>query len=111
MVARAADCRWSSALAHLTGADIFGLLDMEWWQEWSRRQWGLDWARVLDREEPEQVAALRQSTYSGKPYGSESFLKEMSERFGLQWVRGRPRDDGQPPQPSRPHPDQTELFR
>ncbi|MGH2398031.1 MAG: transposase [bacterium] len=87
MVQRAADYRWSSAASHLAGADDSGMLDMEWW----RRESPVDWDQLLDAEGLESAASLRACTYSGRPFGSETFVSELAERFGRHWTRGRPR--------------------
>jgi hypothetical protein len=44
-------------------------------------------AKINDQQ---PVAILRACTYAGRPFGNGSFVKEMGERFGRQWVRGRP---------------------
>ena len=106
MVQRAGEYRWSSAAAHVAGEDALGMLDMEWWGGEGRE----DWEQVLNTDEAEQLSTLRQCTYSGKPFGSERFLQEMGERFGRQWVRGRPRNDGTPSGSAAKHPGQAELF-
>jgi len=89
MVDRAGDYPWSSAAAHLTGADEYGVLDMEWWQ----REGPGDWKVHLDIENPELIASLRTCTYAGRPFGDESFVTELGERFGRRWTRGRPRKE------------------
>jgi putative transposase len=86
IVGCATDYPWSSAAAHVTGADTSELLDMSWW----RREGPADWARAIEGDDPEAAAGLRRCTYSGRPYGDESFVGEMSRRFGRYWVRGRP---------------------
>jgi putative transposase len=92
MVQQAAQCRWSSAVAHLTGKDDSGLLDMDWW----RREAPPNWERILreQEEDEETVRHLRACTYAGRPFGDKEFMKEMGERFGRKWVRGRPRKEG-----------------
>jgi REP-associated tyrosine transposase len=88
MVPRAAEYRWSSAAAHLTGNDETGLLDLAWW----RREAPPHWSEILRAGEVEETTAtLRRCTYAGRPFGDESFVKEMGERFGRQWTRGRPK--------------------
>lgn len=87
MVQRAADYRWSSAAAHVTGRDDSGILDLEWW----RREAPGNWEELLEAEELEKEAALRRCTYAGRPFGSEGFVSEMAERFGRYWNRGRPK--------------------
>jgi len=79
--------RWSSAADHVRGVDRHAILDMEWW----RQQQARDWPDVLDTEQLEDVISLRRCTYSGKPFGDESFVKQMAERFGRRWGAGRPR--------------------
>jgi putative transposase len=86
IVSCAADYPWSSAAAHLSGADSSGMLDMSWW----RREGPADWAQAIAGDDLEAIAGLRRCTYSGRPYGDEDFMAEMSRRFGRYWVRGRP---------------------
>ena len=88
MVERAAGYRWSSAAAHLEGADEFGVLDLSWWQREGRRE---TWAQTLGEADAEADAQLRRCTYAGRPCGTEDFLEAMSARFGRSWVIGRPR--------------------
>ena len=89
MVRRAAEYAWSSAGAHLTGMDGYGILDMQWWQREGRG----DWEEHLEMGNPETAATLRTCTYAGHPFGNESFVSEMGDRFGRQWTRGRPRKE------------------
>ena len=107
MVRGAADYRWSSAAAHLSGVDETGILDMEWWRREGR---AADWAQVLDEEESEASSALRRCTYAGRPFGDTSFVSEMSQRFGRHWERGRPKKDSAPPTWDGKPGDQWALF-
>ena len=34
---------------------------------------------------PEPMAKLQAWTYAGRPFGEESFVKEMAEKFGRRW--------------------------
>lgn len=93
IVRRAEDYIWSSAIAHVTGGDGSGLLDMEWW----RRAGRSDWREVLNRQEAEtdpaphdSIVQLRACTYAERPFGDEAFVDEMAEHFGRHWTRGRP---------------------
>jgi putative transposase len=88
----ATDYPWSSAAAHVSGADPLGILDLDWW----RREGSIaDWRDILHGAELEEdIATLRGCTYAGRPFGDERFVKEMSERFGRQWIRGRPKKQG-----------------
>jgi putative transposase len=79
---------WSSAAAHLDGQDVAGILDMVWWQ---REACGMAWEAMLREENGETDMSLRRCTYAGRPFGEESFVKEMSVRFGRYWARGRPK--------------------
>ena len=93
MVRGAADYRWSSAAAHLSGVDETGILDMEWWGREGR---GADWDQVLGQEQLDATSALRRCTYAGRPFGNASFVSEMSQRFGRYWERGRPKKETVP---------------
>ncbi len=87
LVKDAGDYVWSSAAAHLSGRDGFGIVDLEWW----RREYdGLDWGIILGGSESAECAPLRRCTYAGRPYGDEEFVAAISERFGRRWMRGRP---------------------
>ena len=92
MVERAEEYRWSSAAAHVSGEDGTGILDMEGWPQ----QAPADWAAVLSEEDEEATVLLRSCTHAGRPFGEEAFVQEMAERFGRQWVRGRPRKNPKP---------------
>jgi putative transposase len=97
MVAAAADYRWSSAAAHLTGVDENGILDLDWLRQESR---SADWPGVVGADDPDVNSTLRRCTYAGRPFGSESFVGEMSQRFGRCWTRGRPKKQQEPAGPA-----------
>jgi putative transposase len=82
-----AEYPWSSAAAHSTGVDTFGLLDMHWWQNEGPKNWN----EVLAIDQPEAVQQLRQCTYAGRPFGTETFVVEIGKKIRRSWVRGRPR--------------------
>ena len=67
IVRHAADYRWSSAAAHLSGVDHTGLLDMDWWRQHPRSE---DWAAELAIEDPEAATALRRCTYADGRLGA-----------------------------------------
>jgi putative transposase len=48
LVTRAEEYRWSSAIAHLAGADEFQLLDMQWWEASGFQN---EWSTFLRRED------------------------------------------------------------
>lgn len=91
LVASGGDYRWSSASAHLTGADEFRLIDMRWWEASGAKK---EWPLLLGCDDSDAVTALRASTYAGRPFGDEAFMTEIGARFGRQWNRGRPRKKG-----------------
>jgi putative transposase len=88
IIHHAADYRWSSAAAHLSGIDQRGLLDMQWWLEQGRLP---DWDEELAHEDAETTTKLRRCTYAGRPFGSESLIEQISLQFGRSWTRGRPK--------------------
>jgi hypothetical protein len=83
--------RWSSAAAHLRETDEFQLIDMRWWEASGAKK---EWPQLLNCDDSGAVAALRASTYAGRPFGDEAFMAEIGARFGRQWNRGRPRKEG-----------------
>ena len=87
MVEHPAEYPWSSAAAHLGEEDRSGILDLDWW----RREGPKNWKELLAGALEQQEFDLRNCTYSGKPFGEENFVKEMAERFGRYWNRGRPK--------------------
>ena len=90
MVRWAADYRWSSAAAHVSGIDESHVVDMAWWRQASRRA---DWSQVIDAEELQAIATLRRCTFAGRPCGRDEFVAEMSAQFGRHWERGRPKQE------------------
>lgn len=77
--------RWSSAAAHLGGADPSKVLDLDYWvAEGGKERWEVLLA------EPEDVISLRllrRCTYAGRPFGDEAFVERLEERFGRSWRR------------------------
>jgi putative transposase len=92
MVEHAAEYPWSSAAAHLGYEDQSRILDLDWW----RREGPKNWKDLLEDSQEQQDANLRSCTYAGKPFGEESFVSEMAERFGRYWNRGRPKKKNVP---------------
>ena len=60
---------------------------MEWWRNFGPA----NWEQILAAEDADQEKELRRCTFAGRPFGSETFVQQMSERLGRYWVRGRPR--------------------
>jgi putative transposase len=107
MARHAADYRWSSAAAHLSGIDHTGLLDMDWWRQQARAG---DWAAELAIEDLDAASTLRRCTYAGRPFGSEILVREISQRFGRSWTRGRPKKEQTSSAPSGKPANQFALF-
>jgi putative transposase len=79
MVADAAGYRWSSAMAHLTGLDVTGSLDLGYW---AARIGPEEWRSELGvTEEPDELAAIRAQTAAGRPLGSKEFVAELGRKM------------------------------
>jgi hypothetical protein len=79
MVADAAGYRWSSAIAHLTGLDVTGSLDLRYW---AARVGLEEWSGELGvTEEPDELAAIRAQTATGRPLGSKEFVAELGRKM------------------------------
>jgi len=78
--------RWSSAAAHLTGArDRSAILDLDFW----RKAGGAEtWAEMYAAPEmTHHLGEFRKCTYAGRPFGEESFVEQMEQRFHRRWRR------------------------
>jgi len=69
-----------------------------------------NWGEVLAVEDAATVQQLRQSTYSGRPFGTESFVVEIGKKIGRTWVRGRPKKNDPASVPAVDPADQFSLF-
>ncbi|MFL6436918.1 MAG: transposase [Terriglobales bacterium] len=106
IVEYATEYLWSSAAAHVKGMDTTGLLDMQWWQNEGPKNWN----EVLAIDQPETVQQLRQCTYAGRPFGTETFVVEIGKKIGRTWVRGRPKKKDPASVPAINPADQFSLF-
>jgi putative transposase len=81
LVRKAAEWPWSSAAAHLGGADDWGLTDLAWWREQGP---AAHWAEVLEAgfRDAALAARLRTATRTGRPFGSEEFTRELESETG-----------------------------
>jgi putative transposase len=92
LVRRAWEYPWSSAAAHVGGADPSPLLDLSVWAR--RMAAGGDWRETLARPgDPETTAALRRNTATGRPLGSDRFLSKLETALNR---RLRPLPVGRP---------------
>ena len=88
----ASEYPWSIARAHISGRDVWGLLDLDLWREVCPLG---DWEGVLHdgwAVDTGWMEELPMATYSGKPLASKDFVQHLEESAGtgLQ-VRGRGR--------------------
>jgi len=83
--------RWSSAAAHCSAAQPEVALDMELWRErWNASSWR---QYLAEKDTPEQIAALRQCTHTGRPLGTPEFiaaLEKATQRHLAPHKGGRP---------------------
>jgi putative transposase len=85
---------WSSALAHVTGRDRSGLLDMT---SWAANYDSVRWQRALETSVEDEAwqQRLQEATLTGRPFGSEGFVVNLE---GVLGCRLRPRTAGRPRQ-------------
>jgi putative transposase len=93
MVKYAGDFEWSSAPAHLGQVGL--TLDEDWWQDrWTVQEWK---QMLLNRADQEQeLRAIREATYTGRPLGSKEFVAALGEKLGRDLGTrsgGRPKGD------------------
>ena len=85
---------WSSAQAHITGKDEFGVLALDVWPPRpKRKQWSKILAKPLDADLREK---LRMYTQTGRPFGGKAFVSALEKRFRKRLHPlpvGRPRKD------------------
>jgi putative transposase len=78
MVLRAEEYDWSSAASHCFNRENPLLTPLE-----PQIQLIPDWSLWLaDEDAPEVLAAIRRNTASGRPLGSETFLRQLEVRLG-----------------------------
>ena len=82
---------WSSAAAHVGGADATGLLDLRAWRTMHDED---DWReRLQRREDDDLLAAIRLTTHRGRPLASDKFVRKLESTLGR---RLRPLPGGRP---------------
>jgi putative transposase len=99
MAEAAADWPWSSARAHLSGQDPWHILDLTWWRANCDADW---WPEVLRAgfQEAALAARLREATRTGRPFGSDDFVRRIECAVGRPVGRlkaGRKRKTGPAP--------------
>jgi putative transposase len=74
------DWLWSSASMHVRGVDPMDVVDLDWWRAFEgKRDWKSRIANELSRDE---IDVLRRHTQSGRPLGSDSFVKKIEKMLG-----------------------------
>jgi len=85
---------WSSAAAHVDYAATSELLDLKAWQHAARR---LNWREeLIHADDKEFCSALRASTWTGRPLGTDRFIAKVEVLVGRRLrplPPGRPRRD------------------
>jgi putative transposase len=94
MVATAEQWKWSSAAAHSGGASPDPTLELERW----RKRWtAAEWREFIDdAESAADVSALRHSTHTGRPLGSQDFVQVLEQLTSRPLA---PRKGGRPKKP------------
>lgn len=89
LVEEAADWKWSSARAHVSGIDETLLLDMILWQQHFN---GVAWIRFLEEAAKRKRLqdALRRATSTGSFWGSDETAELLERELGRP-VRARPK--------------------
>jgi len=82
LVPKPEDYRWSSAAAHETGIDEFGIIDMSWWDDQRRQP---EWPTLLPANDPGVDEELARCTYAGRPFGDPSFVTAVASLSGRRW--------------------------
>jgi len=88
---------WSSAASHCTAAEPASLLDLTLWRAvWTPQAW-TDY--LAEPVPDEQAAAIRESTHTGRPLGSDGFIRSLEIDLCR---RLAPQKGGRPPARSLP---------
>ena len=85
MVERAEDYAWSSARAHC-GLSVDALLSPDWREQFPMLDWGA-WLNGIDAESEKRIRA---GTYTGRPCGSDTFMKGVEAVVGRVLAPGKP---------------------
>jgi len=92
LISKPQDWRWSSARAHLYGADPLRVVEVDWWvREGQKSTWG---EHLSATPEPEHDNRFRKCTLAGLPFGAREFVAGVAAEAG---VHPEPRPRGRPP--------------
>ena len=92
MVKNPEQYHWSSCKAHVMGIGDGLVTGKDWLDESSRKTYR-DSLKTADRETEQ---AIRRATSTGRPFGSEGFIKRFEKELSRQLLpskAGRPRKD------------------
>jgi putative transposase len=81
LVRNAWDWPWSSARAHITGADESGMLNMELWSKYFDK---ISWKEFLLEgfDQTDEIDLIRLTNRTGRPLGSEDFIRRLEKITG-----------------------------
>lgn len=92
MIRQAVEYPWSSARHHVTGEPDRLVTDSP------LREMVPTWGDLLRQESAAELATIRRHVQTGRPWGTESWLKKLEQRVGRSlrprhggWPKGRPR--------------------
>jgi len=92
LVRRAVEYPWSSARHHVTGQPDHLVTDSP------IREMVPAWGALLQQESEDELAVIRRHVRTGRPWGTERWLKALEQRVGRTlrprkagWPKGRPR--------------------
>ncbi len=91
LVRKAESYSWSSAAAHVSGKDPHAVLASNWPRSAKRKTWSR-W--VNTPADPDALEKLRMFTQTGRPLGSDAFVKKLERKFRR---RLKPLPIGRPP--------------
>ena len=94
LVTEARSWTWSSAVAHCGTDPEERFLNMELWQNhWTSADWQ---AYLAAGETDAALAAIRRSTHTGRPLGTQEFAQELEKSMHRKLI---PQRGGRPPKP------------
>ena len=85
MVKYAGDFEWSSARAHLGQVTDEQILDADWWRvHWTALEWKQTLLNLSEQkqDQEQELRAIREATYTGRPLGSQAFVAALGEKLG-----------------------------
>ncbi|OGS46024.1 MAG: hypothetical protein A2539_08410 [Elusimicrobia bacterium RIFOXYD2_FULL_34_15] len=87
--------KWSSAIEHTENIDknksILKLSEITKYIEMNKEEWK---NFLNEKEDKEKIGTIKKHTLTGKPFGTEKFIRNNEKRFGINLIikgRGRPK--------------------